>query len=50
MTFEIEAAQSALVNELDFQGLAREKMRAAIRFTLVTVLEEEVSAFIGAER
>jgi transposase-like protein len=50
MTSEIKADQSALVNEFDFQALAREKMRAAIRFTLVTVLEEEVSAFIGAER
>jgi transposase-like protein len=50
MTSEIKADQSALVNELDFQALAREKMRTAIRFSLVTVLEEEVSAFIGAER
>ena len=50
MTSEIEAAQLAQVNELDFQALAREKMRAAIWFTLATVLEEEVSAFIGAER
>jgi transposase-like protein len=50
MTSEVEAAQLAPLNEFDFPALAREKMRAAIWFTLATVLEEEVSAFIGAER
>ncbi len=49
MTSELEAAQTAALNELDFQALAREKIRAAVRFTLTTILEEEVSAFIGAE-
>jgi len=50
MTSAIEAAQTAVLNELDFQVLARQKVRLAIRFTLATILEEEVSAFIGAER
>jgi putative transposase len=49
MASDIEAAQTAELNEMDFQRLAREQMRLAIRFTLVTILEEEVSAFIGAE-
>ena len=47
MTAAIEAAPLALLNELDFQALAREKIRTAIRFTLTLVLEK-VSAFIGA--
>jgi putative transposase len=49
MTSDIKAAQTAEFNEMDFQGLAREQMRLAIRFTLATILEEEVNAFIGAE-
>jgi putative transposase len=34
----------------EFQAMLREKMRLAVRFTLITVLEEEVEAFIGAGR
>jgi putative transposase len=50
MASVLKVEQAPLVNQLDFQALAREKMRTAIWFTLATVLEEEVSAFIGAER
>jgi putative transposase len=50
MTSEIEAAQAAVLDKFEFQALAREKMRAAIRFTFATLLEEEVTAFIGAHR
>jgi putative transposase len=34
----------------EFQAMLREKMRLAVRFTLITVLEEEVEAFVGASR
>jgi transposase-like protein len=34
----------------DFQALVQEKMRAAIRLTLATTLEEELDRFIGAAR
>jgi transposase-like protein len=50
MTSEINTVQAAVVNQFEFQAFVREKMRAAIRFTLATVLEEEVSAVIGAQR
>jgi putative transposase len=50
MTSEIETAQAAMLDKFEFQALAREKMRAAIRFTFATLLEDEVSTFIGAQR
>ena len=50
MTSDIETAQAAMLDKFEFQALAREKMRAAIRSTFATLLEEEVSAFIGAQR
>lgn len=34
----------------DFQAMLREKMRLAVQVTLVTVLNEELEAFIGAGR
>jgi len=34
----------------DFRELMYEKMRQAIRVTLVTLMEEEVAAFVGAAR
>lgn len=34
----------------DFQALVHEKMRAAIRLTLATTLEEELDSFIGVTR
>ena len=50
MTSDIETAQAAMLDKFEFQALAREKMRAAIRLTFATLLEDEVSAFIGAQR
>jgi transposase-like protein len=50
MTSELEAAQAAILDQFEFQALAREKMRAAMRLTFTMLLEEEVSAFIGAQR
>lgn len=50
MTSDIHTVQAAVVNQFEFQAFVREKMRAAIRFTLVALLEDEVSAFIGAHR
>ncbi|MEJ5312544.1 MAG: IS256 family transposase [Anaerolineae bacterium] len=38
------------ISPLDFQMLLQEKLRLAVQFTPVTVLEEEVTAFVGAER
>jgi putative transposase len=34
----------------EFQAMLREKMRLAVRLMLITVLEEEVEAFVGANR
>jgi putative transposase len=50
MASEINTVQTAVVNQFEYQALVREKMRTAIRFTFATLLEEEVSAFIGAQR
>ena len=50
MTSEIQAAQATVLDKFEFQVLAREKMRAAIRLTFTMLLDEEVSAFIGAQR
>jgi putative transposase len=36
------------LSQNDFQSLLQEQVRMAVRLTLVTVLEEEVSALIGA--
>lgn len=38
------------LSQAEFQEVVAEKLRAAIRLTLVTVLEEEVTALIGAQR
>ncbi len=34
----------------DFQAMLREQMRLAVRYTLITILNEEVDAFVGAGR
>jgi putative transposase len=34
----------------DFQSMLREQMRLAVRYTLITILNEEVNAFVGAGR
>jgi len=40
--------QPTTPRQAEFQALLHEKMRLAIRLTLVDVLEDEVTAFIGA--
>ena len=50
MAPEIENKQAEPVRQADFQELLHEKMRHAVRLTLIEVLEEEVSDLIGAQR
>lgn len=50
MTPEIENRPSAPLSQAEFQELLRERMRQAIRLTLIQILEEEVSDLIGAQR
>ena len=48
MTLADDTAQSESLSQVDFQMLLQEKMRQAVRLTLITILEEEVAAFVGA--
>ena len=48
MTPEQENTQGNELSQTDFQALLQEKLRQAVRYTLVTVLEAEVEALIGA--
>lgn len=50
MTPKQEHSDMLGLSQAEFQELVAEKLRAAIRLTLVTVLEEEVTALIGAQR
>jgi len=50
MTPENDDKQPAQLSQAQFQELLNEKMRAAVRLTLVTILEEEVNALVGAPR
>jgi putative transposase len=50
MTPTNDNTQSDQLSQADFQTLLREKMRQAVRLTLITILEEEVEAFVGAGR
>jgi putative transposase len=50
MTYADNSTQSAQLSQADFRTLLQEKMRQAVRLTLITILEEEVEAFIGAGR
>lgn len=34
----------------DFQAMLRDQVRLAVRYTLITILNEEVDAFVGADR
>jgi transposase-like protein len=45
-----ENTQAVSVSQAEFQELLHEKLRAAVRFTLTLIMDEEVTAFIGAER
>jgi transposase-like protein len=48
MTPKKENSQVTPLSQTEFQELVHEKMRQAVRFTLITVLEAEMEAFIGA--
>ncbi len=49
-TSEHENSDSQRLGQDDFRALIREKMCAAVRLTLVAVLEEELEAWVGAGR
>ena len=48
MTPKTENNQDTVLSQAEFQELLQEKIRQAVRLTLVTVLESEIEAFIGA--
>lgn len=48
MTPEMENTQENTFSQADFQNLLQMKLREAVRFTLITILDEEVEAFVGA--
>jgi putative transposase len=48
MTPQQESTQQAIVSQTEFHELLREKLREAVRFTLIQVLEAEVEAYVGA--
>ena len=48
MTPHQESTQQALVSQTVFHELLREKLREAVRYTLIQVLETEVEAYVGA--
>jgi putative transposase len=50
MTHAGNDTQTEQLGQANFQALLREKMRQAVRLTLITILEEEVEAFVGAGR
>lgn len=49
MTPKPENTQPTHPSQAEFQDLLRERLRLAIRVTLATILEEEVTSFIGAD-
>lgn len=50
MTPKQEHTQENTFSQTEFQTLLQEKLRAAVRYTLITVLEAEVAEMIGAAR
>ena len=48
VTPKMENTQENTVSQKEFQSLLQTKLREAVRFTLMTILDEEVEAFIGA--
>lgn len=45
----MENNQEQTISQKEFQSLLQTKLREAVRFTLITILDEEVEAFIGAK-
>lgn len=50
MTPQPKDTQEVPISQAEFQGYVREQMRTALRVTLSAVLEEELTALIGAAR
>ena len=48
MTPEIKSNEPSPISQDEFHEMVAEKMRAAVRLTLVAVMNEEVEAFVGA--
>jgi len=48
MTPTQKSTQEELVSQTEFHQLLRDKLREAVRYTLIEVLEAEVEAYIGA--
>lgn len=48
MTPTADDTQVGQLSQLEFQELLHEKLRQAVQVTLVAILEEEVTAFVGA--
>jgi transposase-like protein len=48
MTPTTHNIQSMPFSQAEFQAALHEKVRQAVRLTLITILDEEVEAFIGA--
>lgn len=48
MTPQQESTQQELLSQTEFHDLLREKLREAVRYTLIQVLEAEVAACVGA--
>ena len=48
MTPQQEHTQQELESQTEFHQLLREKLREAVRYTLIQVLEAEVEAHVGA--
>ena len=46
--FSISEMDKVQLSQADFQALVHEKMRSAIRVVFMSLLEEEVTAFVGA--
>lgn len=48
MTPKLKHTQEGPISQSEFQSYVRDQMRAALRVTLTTILEEELTALIGA--
>ncbi len=48
MTPKTKSTSPKPLSQVEFQNLLHQKVRAAVRFTMITILEAEVEAFIGA--
>lgn len=48
MTPEQKNTEEPIISQTEFQGLLQEKLRSAVRYTLVAVLEAEVAEVVGA--